>query len=116
GTALATIISTIQSGIAQLQATVTAPSVEDVIGQITKYNVDTHIATLQNKLDEATTMLEKAKYQLDQYNAGYKDLENPYKPYVEYLQANVEAQKEYVELLKAHLEDVQAIYEKATKE
>lgn len=116
GNDLATIISTIQSGIAQLQATVTAPSVEDVIGQITKYNVDTHIATLQNKLDEATTMLEKAKYQLDQYNAGYKDLENPYKPYVEYLQANVEAQKEYVELLKAHLEDVQAIYEKATKE
>lgn len=116
GSDLATIISTIQNGIAQLQATVTAPSVEDVIGQITKNNVDTHIATLQNKLDEATTMLEKAKYQLDQYNAGYKDLENPYKPYVEYLQANVDAQKEYVELLKAHLEDVQAIYEKATKE
>lgn len=116
GNDLAIIISTIQNGIAQLQATVTAPSVEDVIGQITKNNVDTHIANLQNKLDEATTMLEKAKYQLDQYNAGYKDLENPYKPFVEYLQANVEAQKEYVELLKAHLEDVQAIYEKATKE
>lgn len=83
-----------------------ADAIEEVEGFITKTN---------NRLENAKKALDKAQYQLDQYNNGYKDLENPLKLDVEMAKAELDRQADALAFLKARLDEVQAIYEAATK-
>lgn len=109
------IITTIKSGISELQQLAVGASSAQALQNMINQNKAT-LANAEVALENAQKMLDAAQYQLDQYNNGYKDLANPHQPTVDYLKAKVEAEKEYVDVLKAHLDDVMAIYEKATKE
>jgi len=63
-----------------------------------------------------TEKLEAAQYQLDQYNNGYVDLQDPLEIKVEYFKAELDEAQIDVDNAKAHYEALQAKYDAATKQ
>jgi len=83
-------------------------SVEDVEEQIKGCN---------NEIEYYTKLLEKAKYQLEQYENGEAVLlPNPAAIRVEYLESKLNREKEYLTFLKNRADELQAQYEAATKQ
>lgn len=118
GITLRNIISTIEKGIAKIEF-------PDKQGQPTSGN-DGVLTTIINELNKETEKyegylanwnrkLEAAQYQLDQYNNGYTDIENPLKIRADYYQELLNQAQAEVNFAKARLDELQAQYDAATK-
>lgn len=108
-----TIITEINSAVANINALPTNNPTQYIENAIERFK--NFIESNNNSLESAKAVLEKAQYQLDQYNNGYKDLENPLKLDVDMAKAELDRQQNMLDFYKARLDEVQAVYEAATK-
>lgn len=112
-----TIVSSISNAIAKINSDIAfnGGDAEEVIKDLIKQAQD-QIAANEKQLESADKQLAKAQYQLDQYNNGYANLENPLKLSVEMAKAELDRQADALAFVKGLLEDAQARYEAATKQ
>ena len=123
GQNIANVISAINTAIAAIENPVSTPGGDqmvsgDVSSALKKLVEDANdeIAGANKRIEDLNLLLDKAKYQLDQYNNGYSDLDNPYLYAVEYYKAIAEGAKVKLDFLKANVDALQAKYDAAIAE
>ena len=110
---LEAIISTIKDAIAEVQFGQDNEAALKNFYTACKINGE----TAQAIIDKKTALLEKAKYQLEQFNNGEADYSlNPYDLEVASLESEVAAAQAQLDFIKEALDVAQARYEAATKQ
>lgn len=112
GRTLSRIIGTIQKAIAKVEF---PENKGELLPEILK-DLNDGIEDYTGYLANWNKKLEKAQYQLDQYNNGYTDIENPLKITADYFQQLLIQAGIEVDFAKAHLDELQAQYDAATKQ
>lgn len=111
---LNTIIGTVSSAILTINDLNDVGNADEVIKDAIE-NFENQIKANETPLKNAQERLAKAQFQLNQYENGYTDIENPLKLEVEAAQAELALQKDKLDFLKARLEEAQAKYEANAK-
>lgn len=106
------IISAVQDGIVKIEFPDSKEG--DTLTDIVE-GLNQTIEDYEGYLANWNKKVEAAQYQLDQYNNGYTDLENPLKIAADYFRFELETAQIEVNFAKTRLDEAQAKYEAATK-